>query len=175
MLAPLFVACVNVGLLILAQTSTRASEFAVRTALGASRGRILTQVFVEFMVLAVMAAGAGLLILDWLPGRLLTALGITLPYWIDTGLNAATVLRGLVLAAGCAVIAGVAPAVRMTGRSIDANIKRARASRSGNRLGGLSSALIVIDVAVAVVAIGVAGGLWGKVQATKPSESSRRD
>ncbi len=174
MLAPLLVACVNVGLLILAQTSTRASEFAVRTALGASRGRILTQVFVEFLVLAVMAAGAGLLVLDWLPGRLLTALGITLPYWIDTGLNAATVLRGLVLAVGCAVIAGVAPAVRMTGRSIDANIRRARASRSGNRLGGLgglSSALIVIDVAVAVVAIGVAGGLWGKVQATKPSES----
>jgi putative ABC transport system permease protein len=171
MLAPLFVACVNVGLLILAQTSTRASEFAVRTALGAGRGRILTQVFVEFMVLAVMAAGAGLLILDWLPARLLTALGITLPYWIDTGLNAATVLRGLGLAIGCAVIAGVAPAIRMTGRSIDANIRGARASRSGNRLGGLSSALIVIDVAVAVVAIGVAGGLWGKVQATKPSPS----
>jgi predicted permease len=173
MLVPLFVACVNVGLLILAQTSTRASEFAVRTALGATRGRILTQVFVEFMVLAVIAAGAGLLILDWLPNRLLTALGITLPYWIDTGLNAATVLRGLVLAAACAVIAGVVPAVRMTGRSITANIGRARTSRSGNRLGGpgsLSSALIVIDVAVALVAIGVAGGLWGKVQATKPSE-----
>jgi predicted permease len=171
MLAPLLVACVNVGLLILAQTSTRASEFAVRTALGASRGRILTQVFVEFMVLAVIAAGAGLLILDWLPGRLLTAHGITLPYWIDIGLNAATVLRGLVLAAGCAVIAAVAPVVRMTGRSIDANIRRARASRSGNHVRGLSSALIVLDVAVAVVAIGVAGGLWGKVQATKPSES----
>jgi predicted permease len=171
MLAPLLVACVNVGLLILAQTSTRASEFAVRTALGASRARILTQVFVEFMVLAAIAAGAGLLILDWLPSRLLTALGITLPYWIDTGLNVATVLRGLGLAVGCAVIAGVAPVVRMTGRSIDANIKRARASRSGNGLGRLSSALIVLDVAVAVVAIGVAAGLWGKVQATKPSES----
>lgn len=167
MLAPLFVACVNVGLLILAQTSTRATEFAVRTALGASRGRILTQVFVEFMVLAVVAAGAGLLILDWLSDRMLTALGIPLPYWMDTGLTAATVLRALVLAAGCAVIAGVAPAVRVTGRSIDANIRRARASRSGNRLGGLSSVLIVVDVAVAVVAIGVAGGLWGKVQATK--------
>ena len=79
MLAPLFVACVNVGLLIFAQTSTRASEFALRTALGAGRGRILTQVFVEFLVLAVLAAGAGLLILGWLPGRLLTSLGITLP------------------------------------------------------------------------------------------------
>ena len=172
MLAPLFVTCVNVGLLILAHTSTRAPEFAVRTALGASRGRIITQVFVEFMVLAVVAAGAGLLILDWLPDRLLTALGITLPYWIDTGLNPATVARALVLAVGCAGIAGVVPAVRMTSRSIDTNIKRARASRSGARLGGLSSALIVIDVAVAVVAIGVAGGLWGKVQATMPGTAA---
>src|SRR4029079_17396726 len=96
----------------------------------------------------------------------------TLPYWIDTSLNAATVLRGLILAAGCAVIAGVVPAIRMTGRSIETNIKRVRASRSGHRLGGLSSALIVLDVAVAVVAIGVAGGLWGKIQATKPSAST---
>lgn len=171
LLAPLLVACVNVGLLILAQTSTRSSEFAVRTALGAGRGRILTQVFVEFMVVALIATGAGLLILDWLPARLLTALGITLPYWIETGLNAATVVRALALAAGCAVLAAVVPAIRMTGRSIDANIKRTRASRSGTRLGGLPGALIVIDVAVAVVAIGVAGGLWGKVQATQPSES----
>ena len=166
MLVPLFVACVNVGLLILAQTSTRASEFAVRTALGATRGRILMQVFVEFMVLAVFATGAGLLILGSLPGRLLPALGITLPYWVDTGLTATTVLRGLALAIGCAVIAGVAPAFRLTGPSIDRNIKRAGASRSGGRRGVLSSALIVIDVAVAVVAIGIAGGLWGKVQAT---------
>jgi predicted permease len=171
MLAPLFIACVNVGLLILAQTSTRASEFALRTALGASRARILTQVFVEFMVLAVVAAGTGLLMLNFLQGRLLTALGITVPYWIDTSLNTATVVRGLVLAAGCAVIAGVVPALRMTGRTIDTNIKRSRAGRSGRRFGGLSSALIVVDVAVAVVAIGIAGGLWAKVQATKPSEA----
>ncbi|MGE3277618.1 MAG: ABC transporter permease [Vicinamibacterales bacterium] len=172
MLAPLLVACVNVGLLILAHTSTRSSEFAVRTALGASRGRILTQVFVEFMVLAVLAAGVGLLILDWLPARLVTALGITVPYWMDYSLHAATVWRGLALAAGCAVLAGVVPAYRMTGRSVDANIKTARAPRSGNRLGGLPSALIVTDVAVAVVAIGVAAGLWGKVQVTMPNESA---
>jgi hypothetical protein len=59
MLAPVLVACVNVGLLVLARTSTRASEFAVRTALGASRGRILMQCFAESMVLAVIATGAG--------------------------------------------------------------------------------------------------------------------
>src|SRR4029078_8941949 len=89
MLAPLLVACVNVGLLVLARTSTRASEFAVRTALGASRGRILSQVFAALSVLAGVGAGAGLLILGWLPARLLTAAGITLPYWIDTGLTTA--------------------------------------------------------------------------------------
>ena len=171
MLAPLLVACVNVGLLVLARTSTRASEFAMRTALGASRARILTQVFAESMVLAVVATGAGLFILNWIPDRLLPALGITLPYWIDTGLTASTALRGLILAAGCAVIAGVAPAIRMTGRSIDSNIKRARAGKSGQRLGGLSSALIILDVAVSVVAIGVAAGLWAKVQATRPDAS----
>lgn len=171
MLAPLVVVCVNIGLLILAQTSTRSTEFAVRTALGAARGRILTQVFVEFLVLALVAAGIGLLVLDWLPGRMVTAAGITLPYWIDTGLTAATALRGLILAAGCAVIAGVVPAARMTGRSIDAAIKRVRANRPGNRLFGLSTALVVVDVAVAVVAIGVAGGLWGKVSATRASEA----
>jgi putative ABC transport system permease protein len=171
LLAPLLVACVNVGLLGLARTSTRATEFAVRTALGASRARILTQVFAESMVLAVAGAGAGLLGLDWLSVRLLTALGVTLPYWMDAGLTAATVVRGLVLAVGCAVIAGVAPAVRMTGRSIDASIRRAGSSRSATRLGGLSGALITLDVAVAVVAIGVAGGLFGKAQATKPNEA----
>ena len=63
----------------------------------------------------------------------------------------------------------------MTGRSIDANIKRARASRSGNRMGGLSSALIVLDVAVAVVAIGVAAGLWGKVPGNEAERVHRRD
>lgn len=169
MLVPLLVACVNVGLLVLAQTSTRATEFAVRTALGASRGRILAQVFVEFLVLSLVAAGAGLLILTWIPDVLLTRLGITLPYWMDPGLTLATVLRALVLAAGCAVLAGVLPALRITGQSIDANIKHSRANRSGGRPGGLSGVLIAIDVAVAIVAVAVAAGLWGKIEATRPN------
>lgn len=171
MLAPLAVACVNVGLLILAQTSTRASEFAVRTALGAGRGRIITQVFVEFLVLSVLAAGAGVFLLDWLSGRLLTALGITLPYWIDAGATVSTTLRALGLAAGSAVAAALVPAIRLTGRSIDTNIRKARSGRFGHRLGGLPAVLIAADVAVAVVAIGVALGLWAKVQASMPRQA----
>ena len=62
---PLLIACLNVGLLIFARTATRASEFAVRTALGASRSRILTQVFTESFVLVMLATGVGLWLLHW--------------------------------------------------------------------------------------------------------------
>lgn len=169
MLAPLAVACINVGLLILAQTSSRAPEFAVRTAVGASRGRILSQVFVEFLVLAVAAAGVGLIVLDWLSARALTAFGVGLPYGLDTALTTRSIVRALLLAAGSAVVAGVVPAAWMTSRSIDMRLRRTGGGRAGTTLRGVSSVLVVVDVAVAVIAIAVAGGIWGKVQATLPN------
>jgi predicted permease len=170
-LLPLLVACVNVGLLIFARTSTRSSEFAVRTALGASRARILTQVFTESLVLALIATGAGLLLLSWLPGRFFDAMGITLPYWIDPRLSLATVLRGIGLAVISAGVAGVVPALRTTGASIHRTIQRAQARRSGVRFGGLSSGLIVVDVAVAVMAVGFAAGVLGKILEARPNEA----
>lgn len=166
LLMPLLVACVNVGLLFVAQTSRRAAEFSIRTALGASRSRILTQLFVEFLVLAVTATAAGLFLLDWLAPRLVTGMGVTLPYWIDTSITIRSALRGLGLAVACAAIAGVIPAVRLTGRGIDANLKRTRAG--GRYALGVTGTLIAIDVAAAVVAIGVTAGLWAKVQAARP-------
>lgn len=167
LLMPLLVACVNVGLLVVAHTSRRGAEFAVRTALGASRSRLLMQLFTEFLVLALTATAAGLLLLQWLAPRLLAGVGITLPYWMDTGITVWTALRGLGLAVLSAAVAGVAPAVRLTGRSIDANLKRAGAGW-WSRGPGVSGALIAIDVAVAVVAVGVTAGLWAKVQAARP-------
>ena len=55
----LAVGCVNVGMLVFARTAGRSSELAVRTALGASRARVVTQLFTEAMVFAVIAAGKG--------------------------------------------------------------------------------------------------------------------
>ncbi len=165
-LAPLLIACVNVGLLIFARTATRTSEFAVRTALGASRGRIVAQVFTESLVLALVATGAGLLILNWLPSRALAMTGFVPPYWLDPGLTRWTVLRGLGMAALSAAIAGVVPALRTTGRSVQRNMQRANARRSGTRFGGLSSALIIADVAIAVAAVGFAAVLANQVRKT---------
>jgi putative ABC transport system permease protein len=173
-LVPLLIACVNVGLLIFARTATRMSEFAIRTALGASRGRILTQVFTESLVLAILATGLGLLLLHWLPERILTSFKfIPMPYWLTPELSSATVLRALGLACGSAVIAGVIPVLRTTSRSVLQGLQRAssqRTSSGGTRFGLTSSVMIVADVAVAVAAFGLAIGVGHRVATTFANE-----
>ena len=160
------VACTNIGMLIFASTTARSSELAVRTALGASRARIVGQVFTESLVLALVAAGLGLLLISWLPGRLLAAANIAhlLPYWIDPGVTPGAVLRALSLAVFSAAVAGVVPALRATGASVRWNVRRARTGSSGRRFGGLSSVLIVADVAIAVIVVGLAVGIWDVVR-----------
>ena len=172
-LLPLLVACVNVGLMIFARTASRTTEFAVRTALGASRARILTQVFTESLVLAVLAAGLGLLLIGVLLRSPMTAamerLGTgeaALAWWIDPSLTGATVLWGLALAGLSAVIAGVLPALRVTRRSLQQTLQRGPARLSGVRVGGLSGALIAVDVAVAVAVVGFSVALADKARDT---------
>ena len=162
-LVPLLVACLNVGLLIAARTAARSSEFAVRMALGASRRRIVSQVFTEALVLAVLATGLGLLLFGELASRFTWVADGPLPYWIHPGLTTATVVQALGLAVASAAAAGVVPALRLTGRPVQQSIQRARAERSGVRFGGFSSALIVVDVAVAVAAVGFIAALVHKV------------
>jgi len=170
-LVPLLVACVNVGLLIYARTATRTSEFAVRTALGASRARILTQVFTESLVLAILATGLGLFLLAWLPERILSAFKfIPMPYWLTPDLSGATLLRALGLASASAVIAGVIPVLRTTAGPVQRRLQRAFSRGSGTRFGWSSSVMIVTDVAVAVAAVGLATGIAHRVAITAANE-----
>ena len=112
----LAVACANIGMLIFARTASRSSELAVRTALGASRTRIVAQLFTEALVLAVLAAGVGLVLANWISGRFEWLLDL-MPYWIDLGMTPRTVLFGLSLAVFSAAIVGVVPALKVTGKS----------------------------------------------------------
>src|SRR3569832_117166 len=90
----LTVICANVATLVFARTATRSWELTVRTALGASRGRIISQLFVEALVLAGVAAMIGLAIarlaMRW--GLNMAAVGDALPYWITASLSWNTVL-----------------------------------------------------------------------------------
>lgn len=163
----LLVACLNVGLLILARCATRSAEIAVRTALGAGRMRIVAQVFTEALVLSVLSAGVGVLLFFGLAERLLDAVWssdwLSLPYWMDLRLGAETVGWALALAAFSAAAASVLPALRVTGRGVAANIQRTGAAGSGLRFGGVTTALVVADLALAVAVVGSVVGIADKV------------
>ena len=132
----LVVACANVGMLIFSRTATRARELAVRTALGASRTRVISQLFTEALVLAVLAAGVGLVILDWVAPLLFDWALDVLPYWIDLGVSRTTVLWALSLAVLSAGLVSIVPALRVTGSAIQWNMQRTTAERAGTKFGG---------------------------------------
>lgn len=149
--ALLAVVCGNIGTLILARTAMRLNELSVRTALGASRLRILSQLFVEALVLALGATGAGLVLaqLVFIPavGQLGPQGG--LPYWIDLDLGPSSVVLALAVGAGCAVVAGVLPAIKATSPRIQENLQR-NSRGSTLKFGPVTSVLIVTEVALSV-------------------------
>ena len=156
----LAVACGNVGTLILARTAARSGEIAVRTALGASRARIVSQLFVETLVLAVLSTGLGLVLAGLVAERVMRVWDSdALPFWFDLGLDHRTVVPALAVAVFSAVIAGIVPALKATGRGLQITMQRMGAGRAGVRFGHATTALIVTEVALGVVCLfaGVVG------------------
>ncbi len=113
--------------------------------------------FTESLVLALLAAGVGLVAGDQVLRFLQREVVSGLPFWVDLGVTWNTGLRALALALLSAVAAGVVPALKVTGKAVQRNIQGAAVGRTGIRFGGVSSALIVADVAFAVAIVGLAG------------------
>ena len=145
-----FVVAVNLAILIYARTVTRLGEIAVRSALGASRGRILAQLFVEAFALTLVGAVAGLMLAHTGLGTIqsFAAKNGTVPFWISFDLSITTSLYAVALAAGAALIMGVLPGLKATGRSLTANLHEL-SGRTGTRLGPVWNTLVVAQVAVA--------------------------
>ena len=150
----------NVATLVFARTATRGWEIAVRNALGASRGRIVMQLFIEALVLASLAAAIGLAAarfsLRW--GLNLVAGGDAMPFWIDDRLSWSTVLYTAVLAVIGAALVGVLPALRATKLSVQDALRNEGAARSGLRFGGFWTTVIVVQVAITVAFLPLAAG-----------------
>lgn len=146
----LLIACGNAAILILARTATRWNEVTVRTVLGASRARIMGQLFIETLLLSLIATGIGLIAIDIAVARLATR--FPLPFWFDPNITPAFVLKALGVSVLCAVVAGVLPALRATGVTLQPT-NPAGAGGSTLRLGRVAGALIVIEVGLAIVAL----------------------
>src|SRR5688572_24228537 len=122
----LLIIALNVAILIYARTATRQGEIAVRTTLGASRGRLVAQLFIEALVLCALAAGAGVL-LATVGIRMGHAIMETevgrLPYFIDDGIPGPAYIYVALLTLVAAVIAGVLPALHATGTRMQTTLK----------------------------------------------------
>ena len=143
--------CANVALLMFARAATRESEIVVRSALGASRTRIVTQLFAEALVLGALAAGIGLSAAGFGLRWLLSIARVEmpdLPFWFSPSLSPTTIAYALGLTLLAAAIAGVLPALKVT-RGLQERLRQA-AVGSGLQFGGLWTAVIVTQVALTV-------------------------
>jgi predicted permease len=156
--------CANVAILMYARTVTRQREFAARHALGASRGRIVGQLFIESMVLTSCAAGLALLLHGFTFARTTVTVsqspGAT-PFWMDFSLSPGTMIyvAGIVLLA--AGIAGAVPAFQATGRLFQSGLRTMHGGAT-MPLGPTWTCLVVGQIAVAVAVLPPAAELaWG--------------
>jgi predicted permease len=180
----LVVVSVNVAMLVYARTATRTGEIVVRTALGASKRRVVTQLFTEALVLSLAAAVAGLAAahigLAWVPRFLHRGNPDQLPFWLDLGLSPALVAYVACLAVLAAAIVGVVPALKATGRNVQGGLQQLASRGSRMQLGRTWTALVVIQVAIAVAvlpyALFVAGqSVWrGAAEPAYPVEEVLR-
>jgi predicted permease len=146
--------CGNVGLLLFARAASREADLVVRTALGASRGRIVAQMFAEALVLGGFAAIVGVIAADftlrtWGTVFLETNLG-RLPFWFDLGLSPRTLAAATALTLLSAAIAGIMPAMKIT-RGMGDRLKQTTAGGGGLQFGGVWTVVIVAQVAATVM------------------------
>ena len=164
--------CANIAILVYARTVTRQDEFAARTALGASRGRIVMQLFVEVLVLAAGAGIAGFLLAREFSGRLASIVMPTtslrnLPFWMDLKPSLATVLFVAGLSVLAAAIAGAVPALRVTGRWRRSGFFALGNRGTGARLGKTWTTLLATQVALSLAILPSAMEmLWGVFRPT---------
>jgi predicted permease len=161
----LLIACVNVASLILVRSETRRRELAVRSALGASKGRLIRQFLTESLVLVAIGSVLGVAISQWLMqllvGLIPAQMMASMPFLAGAGLNlrVGACAGGIALAA--TIVCSLAPALRLSGSGVRAGIAEGERGSSGNTWHRLGFKLVVLELATAVMLL-VGAGLLGK-------------
>jgi predicted permease len=148
----LLIACANIANLLLARSTTRAREFAVRQALGAGRIRLVRQLLTESLLLAVVggALGVGLAAFaDRLLLRMISGGADMIP--LDVSINLRLLLFNLAVTVATALLFGIVPALRGTRIELTDALKDGRGPASGTSRSPIGKVLIIAQVAISLV------------------------
>jgi len=153
----LLIACANVANLMLARGASRMREMASRTAMGATRLRLVLQLATESVVLSLTAGALGFG-LSAASVRAVVALApADLPRIGETGINGTVLGFCIFVALATGLLCGVVPALRISGVDLNSALKDGGAASAGRALGLLARTLIVLEVTVSLVLLVGAG------------------
>jgi predicted permease len=155
----LLIVCVNLSNLSLARAAARSKEFAMRSALGAGRMRIVRQLLTESVILSAGGAALGLGIAFAVTAYLARAASIiALPMMPSVRVDGAALAWTVLTAIAAAGLFGIAPAARMSGKDIQESLKDAgHGATAGKKHEGVRAALVISEVALACVLLVAAG------------------
>jgi predicted permease len=167
----LLIACANTATLLIGKATTRTREIAVRTALGASRGRIVRQLVTESLLLALVAGAGGIGLAFWGASALvaLTPADVVRLAW--TGIDVGVLAFTLVVSVATSVVFGLVPAIHASKVDLtDAMKQGGTRSVAGGGLVRMRAALVVSEIALAVVLLTSAGLLVKSLMALQNVE-----
>ncbi|HEX3154345.1 MAG TPA: ABC transporter permease, partial [Candidatus Angelobacter sp.] len=163
----LLIACVNVANLLLARSTARQNEFAIRIALGAGQHRVIRQLLTESLLLSLVGGSLGLLIAKFGTTAALAAVPRTLPRSDDIGLDPRVLLFTLALSVLAGIIFGLIPAWKASQGSVSRQLIESGRALAGVR-GSTQSVFVIGEMAMALVLLIGAGlmirtlvQLWG--------------
>jgi putative ABC transport system permease protein len=160
----LLIACANVANLLIGRAETRQREFAVLTALGASRGRLVRKALTESMILSVAGGALGVLLARAGVGVLVRAYPASLPRIGEVAVDLRVMLMSLAVAVVCGLLFGLAPMMHTRSDAMAEALKSGAHGSTGMTRRHLRRALVMAETALAVIVVVGAGLLLRTVQ-----------